>query len=191
LIAVKTTLLAVLLLVQSVFCQAIFARLGEDEIQCEERYGFAKKDFATTDKAFPLINGIGATTRTYLYQGWRIRIGFLDGVAVREEYWKITAPGRSVTIADDESKAILEAEKSAGAWQLKGATLTLYIPKMLQDHLQKTLAGTFWIRSDGLATANLDAAKLRLSFESLTAIQHDEEIKRANEEKQRASLPAF
>lgn len=33
--------------------------------------------------------------------------------------------------------------------------------------------------------------KLRMNFESLAAVQHDEEAKRSNEEKQRASVPAF
>lgn len=86
-------------------------------------------------KVFPLITSIGAITRTYLYQGWRIRVGFLDGIAVREEYWKVTAPGRSATIADYEATAILDAEKGTGIWQPKGTKLSVNVPKMLIDHL--------------------------------------------------------
>ena len=138
-----------------------------------------------------LVSGIGAITRTYLYQGWRIRIGFLDGVAVREEYWKVTGPGRTATITDYESAAILEGEKLSGAWQAKGTKLTVDVPKMLQDHLAQMLAGTTWIRNDGTATAILDLTHLHMSFESLAAVQHDEEAKHNNEEKQRASVPAF
>lgn len=179
------------LLVQFTCVRPAFARLGEDEVQCEERYGFAKKEFVANDKVFPLIKGVGATTRTYLYQGWRIRVGFLDGVAVREEYWKVTGPGRSATIADYEYAAILEGEKVTGAWLPRGIKLTVNIPKMLQDHLMNTLVGTTWVRGDGNATATLDNVHLHMSFESLAAVQHDEEIKRSNEEKQRASVPAF
>lgn len=189
---VKTLFLSSILLLASLTIPpSALARLGEDEIQCEERYGFAKKEFVQNDKSFPLITGIGAITRTYLYQGWRIRIGFLDGVAVREEYWKVTGPGRAAAIADYERTPILEAEKGVGTWQPKGTKLTVNISKMLQDHLQSMMNQGAWIRSDGVATATLDMLNMRLSFESLAAVQHDEETKRGNEEKQRASVPAF
>ena len=143
------------------------------------------------DKLYPLISGDGTITRTYIYQGWRIRIGFLDGVAVREEYWKVTGPGRNATIADYESTPILDAEKGTGAWQPKGTKLSTNMQKMLLDHMQNTLMGTAWIRSDGSATAVLDITKMHMSFESITAIQHDEAMKQANEQKQRASVPQF
>ena len=182
---------SVLLLVHLALAHSALARLGEDEIQCEDRYGFAKKEFVSNDKIFPLIKGDGTITRTYLYQGWRIRVGFLDGVAVREEYWKVTGPGRTSSIADYEATAILDAERGTGAWQSKGTKLTVNIPKMLQDHLMQMLTGTTWIRSDGTATATLDLTHLHISFESLAAVQHDEEAKRNNEEKQRASVPTF
>lgn len=187
----KTHLFLFLILTQLLRPSSSFARLGEDEVQCEERYGFAKKEFVVNDKTFPLITGIGTITRTYLYQGWRIRVGFLDGVAVREEYWKVTAPGRSATIADYEASAILDAEKGTGTWQPKGTKLTVNVPKMFMDHLVQTLTGTTWVRSDGIATAAWDMSKLRMNFEGLAAVQHDEEAKRNNEEKQRTSVPSF
>ena len=187
------TLLSVFLFIELVCCRPLHARLGEDEIQCEERYGFAKKDPATAanEKLYPLITGEGATTRTYLYQGWRIRIGFLDGVAVREEYWKVVGPGRNAAIADYESTPILEAEKGTATWQPKGIKPSTNIQQMLLEHLQHSLLGTFWIRSDGTATATMDMASMHLSFENVIAIQHDEAIKQANEQKQRASVPLF
>ena len=168
-----------------------FARLGEDEIQCEDRYGFARKELAQTDKLYPLITGEGTITRTYLYQGWRIRIGFLDGVAVREEYWKINGPGRTANIADYEETPILDAEKGTGSWQPKGVKLSTNVQQMLLEHMQHTLMGTYWIRSDGVATATMDLGKMHIAFESVVAIQHDDAIKQANEQKQRASVPAF
>lgn len=187
----KTFLPYIVVLLSLLHPSSGIARLGEDEIQCEERYGFAKKEFVQNDKTFPLVTGIGAITRTYLYQGWRIRIGFLDGVAVREEYWKVIAPARSATIADYEATAILDAEKGTGVWQPKGTKLTVNLPKMLQEHLTQMLTGTTWVRGDGTATATLDLTHLHLGFESLAAVQHDEEAKRSNEEKQRISVPAF
>ena len=138
-----------------------------------------------------MVTGVGAITRTYLYQGWRIRVGFLDGVAVCEEYWKVTTPGKSAIIADYESNAVLDGEKGTGTWQPYGAKLTFNVTKMLQDHLQKSLMGTVWVRTDGVATATLDLAKLHLSFESVAAVQHDEEMKHADEAKQRALVPTF
>ena len=187
----KTYILAIVVLTHLTGHSICFARLGEDEIQCEERYGFAKKEFVQNDKIFPLVTGIGAITRTYLYQGWRIRIGFLDGVAVREEYRKVTGPGRAAAIADYESAPILDAEKGTGKWQPKGTKRTANFSKMLEDHLQSMITQGAWIRSDGVATATLDMLNMRMSFESITAIQHDEETKHSNEEKQRASVPTF
>ena len=187
----KTIPFSACLFISLVCCRPLQARLGEDEIQCEERYGFAKKEFVANDKTFPLITGDGTITRTYLYQGWRIRIGFLDDVAVREEYYKAAQPGKPITIADFECRAVLEGEKGSAAWQPKGMKLSVSIPKVLQDHLRSMLLGTFWIRSDGTATAMLDVAGMHMSFESIAAIQHDEAMKQADELKQRASVPQF
>ena len=171
------TILLTLVLLRIICLPSCFARLGEDEIQCEERYGFAKKEFVSTDKINPLITGEGANTRTYIYQGWRIRIGFLDGVAVREEYWKVTGPGRTVTIADYESTAILDGEKGNGTWKSGG------------QHL--LLDSNAWVRSDNQATARIDTVRMHMSFEGSAAVEHDKQTKQANEQKQRASVPAF
>ena len=188
---VKPLFLFTILVLPLLYPSSSIARLGETEIQCEDRYGFAKKDFAANDKIFPLIKGDGTITRTYLFQGWKIRVGFLDGLAVREEYYKVGGPGRSVLIADYEATAVLDGEKGTGAWQAYGPKLSINISKMLQDHLKAMLLGPVWIRSDGTATATKDGAGMHMAFESLAAVQHDEEAKRGNEEKQRASVPSF
>ena len=112
-------------------------------------------------------------------------------MAVREEYWKVASPGRNAAIADYESTPILDAEKGTATWLTKGMALTLNIPKVLQDYFSSLMAQGAWVRSDGAATATLDMLKMRLKFESLVALQHDEAVKQANEQKQRTSVPQF
>lgn len=187
----KPILRLILLLVVPCTTQIASARLGEDEAQCEERYGFAKKNFEANDRTFPLVNGDRAKTRTYLYQGWRIRVGFLDGVAVREEYRKEPGTNVSLTIADYESKAILEGEKVSNPWQPKTTRLSFNVPKMLAEHLQQTLTGQTWVRGDGQATATLDSYPIRLSLESLAIIQYEAAVKQVRAEQQCAAVPTF
>ena len=88
------------------------ARLGESAIQCADRYGPAKTDQGTLmiDKMYPILEG--AIHRTYLYQGWKIRVAFLelDGPALRVEYQKIPTAGVPPQIQDYELAAILKSE---------------------------------------------------------------------------------
>ena len=60
----------IVLLMLVISFSPLYARLGETEIQCADRYGTAKTDDVSkiTDKMSPLIEG--GITHTYNYQGW-------------------------------------------------------------------------------------------------------------------------
>src|ERR1035437_2592249 len=90
-----------------------FARLGETEAQCEQRYG--KPQDSLSDKSFPILSG--AVNRTYQYQGWCIMISFLDGKAAIISYSKSAKAPSGVAIRNDEAKAILDAEGNGGEWK--------------------------------------------------------------------------
>ena len=83
---------------------AALARLGENQVQHEQRYGRAVEDQA----------GVSVTLqpnciKTYRFQGWRLVVTFRNSFAVRKEYWK-TVP------SDQDVAAILAAEAGGGRW---------------------------------------------------------------------------
>jgi hypothetical protein len=59
-----------------------FARLGETEEKNQSRYGQPVKNIH--DTTAPILKR--ARNKTYHYQGWQIRIGYVNGHAVRMFY---------------------------------------------------------------------------------------------------------
>ena len=97
------------------------ARVGETEDENDDRYGLPKRQFDLLDKNFPLLRGDGTRTKSYLYEAWRIRVGYLNGMAVRIEYWRNPKPqGPNIPLTDYEKTAILEAENAGGQWHPDG-----------------------------------------------------------------------
>ena len=90
-----------------------YARLGDTEQQDSERYGPAS--VSAQDRLTPIIKN--APSKTYLYQGWKIRAGYLDGIAVRVCYSKISKPENTSELKNDEIEAILKAESHDGRWE--------------------------------------------------------------------------
>lgn len=105
----KTLLNALFLL--SLPCLA-FARIGEAESQCNGRYGTPKTDDYTVkrNKEKPLLP-VGYT-KTYDYQGWKIRVAYIafNGPAIRMSFRKKTGGA----IKDDELVAIMTANTPEG-----------------------------------------------------------------------------
>lgn len=126
-----------------------FARLGETEAQSQTRYGAPAPELAApTDK--PLLEG--AKEVIYNFQGWRVRVAFLNGAAARMEYVRIPEGGALLPITDEQLKAILEAEKGSYNWrEQKPKTGSKEI-----DALKTFFDGKQWERSDH-ATAGLKA----------------------------------
>jgi hypothetical protein len=80
------------------------ARLGENQVQHEQRYGRADED-----KAGVTVTVQPNCIKTYRFQGWRLVVTFRNTFAVRKEYWK-TSP------SDQDIAAILVAEAGGGRW---------------------------------------------------------------------------
>lgn len=80
------------------------ARLGENQVQHEQRYGRAVED-----KAGVTVTIQPNCIKTYRFQGWRLVVTFRNMFAVRKEYWK-TVP------SDQDVAAILGAEAGGGRW---------------------------------------------------------------------------
>lgn len=81
------------------------ARIGENQIQHEQRYGRAREDARTNNTATLQLN----CKKTYDYQGWQLVVTFESGRAECVEYWKAAS-------TDQDVDAILRAEAGGGQW---------------------------------------------------------------------------
>ena len=177
---------AIAVVALSLFGSSALARLGENEIECADRYGGTYPD--SLAKNYPLIPG--AQHREYHYKGWIIRCAFVDGVVAREEYRKVFADGVSPTIADFELAAILEAESNGKPWTERGKFSTLNPQEQFRRMAMEVAGEKVWLRPDG-SLAILRPGKLFLRFETPTAEIAEAKYKKQQEEKQRAAVPKF
>ena len=97
-----------------------FARLGESVEHSQARYGNPVENIQ--DTISPILKT--ASSKTYHYQGWQIRIGYINDHAVRMFYAKLPKSGETQVLKADEIEAVLKAELHGGKWQkLRAATL--------------------------------------------------------------------
>jgi len=152
------------------------ARLGETEAQCEQRYG-KPQDFLS-DKSFPILSG--AVNRIYQYQGWCIRIAFLDGKAAIISYSKSAKTPGGASISNDEVKAILDAEGNGGEW--KGSrSFNLIAPV----HPKK------WSNTNGSIAYLVGISRSALVVESPKAEEYRKTQVKTTEEQRKESIPKF
>ena len=139
----------------------VFARLGENEVACATRYNHGQDVLQSfQDRHAPLVSGVNTTNRTYLYQGWRIRVGFVNGIAQRVEYSDAEKPSRNITEA--EIAAILAANGGASAWR-PVAKSDLPEDSPVSKYLFSSFNGSAWVRGDhAIAQVQFPGNKLRL-----------------------------
>lgn len=160
------------------------ARLREDDLQCMMRYGGASQRPAheSENQTSPLSQGSFARTKTYLYQGWKIRIGYVQNISHRMTYARDLAK----PITEEQIQAILDANGGASAWNER-------IPRKsanLAEHMEgvfQSLGTRTWQRTDG-SRATLRGHVLRL--ESAEAIRVSAEA-RAEQRRRDNRVPAF
>ena len=153
-----------------------FARLGETEAQCEQRYG--KPQNLLSDKSFPVLSG--AINRIYQYQGWCIGIAFLDGKAAIISYSKAAKAPGGVAIRNDEAKAILAAEGNEGEW--KGSrSFNLFGPV----HPKK------WSNTNGSIAYLVGIARTALIVESPKVEEFKKTQTKTTEEQPKENIPKF
>ncbi|MDD5677887.1 MAG: hypothetical protein PHW60_07840 [Kiritimatiellae bacterium] len=153
------------------------ARLDETLAQCEQRYG--KPQESPSDKAMPLLSG--ALNVSYQYQGWHIRIAFLDDKAVMISYSKIAQAGGDSSIKDDEAKAILDSEGNGNEWK-KSWTLNPFAPLVYPKR---------WLKTNGSIAYLVGMNKIMLVVESPKAEEFRKAQATAKEEQRKASIPKF
>ncbi|MBU0713832.1 MAG: hypothetical protein KJ964_00570 [Verrucomicrobia bacterium] len=152
------------------------ARLDETEAQCEQRYG--KPQNSLSDKSFPILSG--AVNRIYQYQGWCIRIAFIDGKAVIISYSKSAKAAGGITIRNDEVKAILDAEGNGGEW--KGSrNFNLFKP----GHPKK------WSNTNGSIAYLVGITRAVLVVESPKVEELNKAQAQTTEEPRKESIPKF
>jgi len=83
-----------------------FARIGENQIQHEQRYGRARGDAGTNNTATLQMN----CKKTYDFQGWQLVVNFEAGRAEMIQYWNYDG------VAKHHIQAILQAEAGGGKW---------------------------------------------------------------------------
>jgi len=165
-----------------------WARIGENETQCNGRYGtpLTDKFTADSDKKNPLLP-IGYT-KTYKYQGWKVRIAYFEfnGPAVKMSFQKKS----SGAINEGELAAILTANTPAGmTWKrgvytkspLKGAA------GLLGNLGANAMGAGAWQRSDGVH-AILAPLMMEFSIETPEAVAI---VKRAKEISRKEAIPSF
>jgi len=175
---------------------SVHGRIGETPIQFADRYGRPRDTNLTaiTDKTSPLVEG--AIHHTYEYQGWKIRAAFLelDGPCIRMDFQKTSAAVSGLVVRDDELQAIASANTPAGmTWK----SVTYDNPDSPNKGIAKVFEGfvlgaagqKMWQRTDG-ALLSL-RINLIVRLELPAARQREEQLKRAKEEKARASVPTF
>ena len=173
------------------FAGVTYARLGENETQCNGRYGTPLTDKYTTEanRKNPLVPG--GYTKSYNYQGWVVRVGYVvfNGPAIKMSFRK-KAGG---SIKEDELAAILTANAPEGMKWERG----VYTNSPLQGSAavfsnigSNVMGAAAWKRTDGVV-AILEPMKLELTLESPAAIEITRKAKDSAEAQRKAAIPAF
>ena len=172
-----------LILITTLPTSLSYARVGDSEQQDAERYGPPVK---AQDSLTPILkNGV---SKTYHYQGWKIRVGYLDGTAVRVSYAKMTQPETPAHLKDDEIDAILNAEAHGGKWEK--------IPAMSLLNQKRTGNNLFdgsqrrWVNTNG-SIAYVLLGNKTIFVESPDAGKWEQRQERAKEEQRKGSIPKF
>lgn len=166
-----------------VFPSASLARLGETKQQDIARYGNPVKD---QDRFSPILKN--AITSTYSFQGWKIRAGYLEGLAVRISYSKLPQPGYSPRLEEDEITAILNAETHGGNWE-KLRPASLLNNKKSGNNLFDG-SQLRWINTNGNIAYTL-LGNTTLYIESPTALIWEKRIDLKKEDRRKESIPQF
>ena len=122
------------------------ARVGENMLQCAQRYGSPITNIM--DRSMPILTGPGASNVTYRYQGWLIRMAFVDGYACIADYQKEYRREQPSNIDDSEFQAILRAYQPE-PWSETKRTVELNPSKALSSAMRRMGDGPSWESRSG------------------------------------------
>jgi hypothetical protein len=157
------------------------ARLGESEAQSQARYGEPRPELIGADEK-PLLEG--AKELAYKFEDWRIRVAFLNNVAVRLQYIHMPDAGGLKKISDVEADSILEAEKGKFAWREQKARTGSKELNALATMFQ----GRRWERSDH-AEAKLEGERV-LTVQSREVDDYEKKLGRQSGKGSMRATPA-
>jgi len=166
-------------------CPVANARIGENESECNSRYGTPKR----VAEIVP-----GCPTNEYDYHGFKIRIAFpgFNNSAIKMIFTKQPSP----FFKDDEVAAILNSNTKEGTqWkkvlsESEAAKQEDPLSRMATALVTNTMGGRGWVRSDGV-TAELQIQKLGLTIQAPEAVTREKKAKDEAEAKRKAAIPNF
>jgi len=174
-----------------------YARLGDTERQCIERYGSAEPPPRFVTDVNTLLPGAHQSA-TYRYQGYRIEVAFLNGRVVRQRYHRTQAVNGSLNLSDAEIEAILKAESDGGTWKrvspFKGQPgsqgITGALTQVVGSALFSNIIPT-WERSTDKATARTGAGSSTLTLDTPEAVKAEADFRQARKAGTDRAIPKF
>ena len=167
----KTNLM--ILTVLSMFSASSYARIGETEAESKIRYGNLVNEAGVN--MMPILSG--AVHHIYVYQGWNIKVAFVNGKAVRMRYFKHSA---TMEIKNDEALAILEGEANGGQWQEKR-----------NFSFGNILFSKVWVNTNGSVAYIEGLGGMFLVVDTPAAQAFIQAKKAADEQQRKAAIPKF
>jgi hypothetical protein len=137
-----------------VFCllaAGVWARLGENAVQCRQRYGAPVRE--VSEGKFTIQEFVKSGVRVRVFLALQSHELLSSTSAVGIVYWKPTESGaQNQLLTPDEIRAFLDANGQLGSWSeisaLKAAAAVQPGPE--QDRLiRDAIEYTIWARSDG------------------------------------------
>ena len=162
------------------FCVVLCAdaRVGENKLQCAQRYGSPSTNMI--DRINPILAGPGATNETYRYRGWRIRFAFVDGIACIADYQKELKREQPNDIADAEFQAILRAYQPE-PWEQAKRSVELNPSKALSAMMHQIGDGPSWKSREGLLAFRRPGGRIIRIMNKQTVDAFEARVQKAKE----------
>jgi len=173
---------AVLLIALLAMPDLVLARLGETELESQKRYGVPVD--TKTDTRYPVL--AGAVNHVYNYEGWRLRVAFLNGRAVRIVYSKKSGAPGAPGLKDDEIQAVLAGEAGGGQWT-KASSVGINPLKSFATSITRPHS---WANSNG-RTAYINTGCTTITVETADAEAFTQAQQAEKERQRKANIPNF
>ncbi len=157
--------------------------MGESVEGNQTRYGSPVKN--SHDIRSPILES--AVNKTYHYQGWRIRVGYINDHAVRMLYAKLPKSSGTQILKADEIEAVLKAERNGGKWQkLRAATL---FSRKNSGNKSFDHAHLRWINTNKCLAYSTN--RMNLYVDAPEAIIWEQSFKNEKEVQRKENIPKF
>lgn len=169
------------------YASTTWARVGESYQMCVRRYGKPERDSSASIS--PLVSGPGTRSVQFNYKGWRIRVGFIFGVARVAHYQKLYVQGQTNQITDKEFTAILKAYQEE-PWKKNSTGFSLNPLTGLKAIFRELGEGQSWRSEQGLIAYKHPVGGIVRIVDQTAIEQYEAEKKRRSEQNEKPP-PAF